>query len=619
MDPTPNLCDRCQALELNDDKLGGFVRMSSSGDPVLVFDHIHTRRHLPIEWELDDHLPDLINLKALAESGCDFCAFLRDAIIQADISQHEGETGVRINLWYLWGDNRTGLVESTRQDGLQALVANVQTGSKTPTKIYFGIGSDDEQLAQWLRTDGLPKPTVLCQDNIDFMQNAINLCCTSHGCSMQHESAFLPTRLLDVGVTPQDTPALVITATCRETITKYATLSYCWGPEEDAKLQLQTTVSTLEDRLIGIPVNTMSPVMRDAVDVCRALSIRHLWIDSICIIQDQDGDAVDWDHESQLMGKIFLNSHVTICAVSSASCQQGFLNRVLRRLPIPYKSRVNPHIAGTYWIGSSHQSPDPFENDVFDSPWSRRGWVFQEQKLSSRILFFGERMIHFRCSNVTQSENGFGESYFGYEHLPGRLEHLRTGKWNPADDGPDPLAFFRGWMGVYAESRLKFKSDRLPAVAGLAQLQLEHLRPGDEYLAGIWKSELSSALLWSPCLPQQDFREVVSARQPSSAKIAPSWSWACQDKYYEEDVGSFYLRRDLHLRPDYQALSVHMEPAGSSAFGRILSGSLTLRPRCSEYPQIYASQNLPPFTELMFNAGRSVWSRPILPIAKSTG
>jgi len=191
-----------------------------------------------------------------------------------------------------------------------------------------------EAVIQWLRVDGLPSPKALCQDNISFITNAINQCYTSHSCSAQYSTDFVPTRLLDLRATPYDTPMLVITSTCPDTITKYAALSYCWGPDEDSKLQLKTSASTLRDRMKGIPVASMSPVMRDSVEVCRALSIRHLWIDSVCIIQ---GDTVDWDRESQVMGKIFMNSHVTICAVASASCMEGFLHRQPQRFPIQFR------------------------------------------------------------------------------------------------------------------------------------------------------------------------------------------------------------------------------------------------------------------------------------------
>ncbi len=108
---------------------------------------------------------------------------------------------------------------------------------------------------------------------------------------MHKPIGIIPTRLLDLGELPSDIPVLVETATSPVEISQYAALSYCWGPQPEADLQLRTDESTLQDRLRGIPANIMSPVMRDAVNVCRLLSVRHLWIDSLCIIQDQEGGS----------------------------------------------------------------------------------------------------------------------------------------------------------------------------------------------------------------------------------------------------------------------------------------------------------------------------------------
>ena len=121
------------------------------------------------------------------------------------------------------------------------------------------------------------------------------------------------------------------------------------------------------------------------------------------------------------------------------------------------------------------------ELDVNDSSWSRHGWTFQEQILPSRLLIFGEHMLHFWCSEVERSENGYEEPSY-YKSFPQILELLRTGQINLVNDRDQYFDLFGGWMGRLVESNLKFNTDRLPAVAGLAQLQFEHLRPNYEGL-----------------------------------------------------------------------------------------------------------------------------------------
>ncbi len=111
------------------------------------------------------------------------------------------------------------------------------------------------------------------------MRRAVENCCNTHSCGNPDVLNFVPTRLLDLGETPEDTPVLILTAGSTTKVAKYAALSYYWGPQADANSQLKTEVSTLQDRLEGISMRIMSPVVRDAVEVCRLLSIRYLWVD----------------------------------------------------------------------------------------------------------------------------------------------------------------------------------------------------------------------------------------------------------------------------------------------------------------------------------------------------
>ena len=67
----------------------------------------------------------------------------------------------------------------------------------------------------------------------------------------------------------------------------------------------------------------MPATFRDAVTVTRDLGLRYLWIDSLCIIQDDDQD---WEAESAKMGSIFDAAHIVIGASSSPDPDQSFLD-----------------------------------------------------------------------------------------------------------------------------------------------------------------------------------------------------------------------------------------------------------------------------------------------------
>lgn len=75
----------------------------------------------------------------------------------------------------------------------------------------------------------------------------------------------------------------------------------------------------------GIPWELLPTTFRDAIQVTKGLGIRYLWIDSLCIIQDDD---VDWKEESSKMASIYQNSFLTICATAAPDDEAGLWPRV---------------------------------------------------------------------------------------------------------------------------------------------------------------------------------------------------------------------------------------------------------------------------------------------------
>jgi hypothetical protein len=68
----------------------------------------------------------------------------------------------------------------------------------------------------------------------------------------------------------------------------YAALSHCWGSGQTIP---RTTINNLEHSMSdGIILTDLPKTFRDAVRVCRNLNIPFIWIDSLCIVQDDDDD-----------------------------------------------------------------------------------------------------------------------------------------------------------------------------------------------------------------------------------------------------------------------------------------------------------------------------------------
>jgi hypothetical protein len=66
----------------------------------------------------------------------------------------------------------------------------------------------------------------------------------------------------------------------------------------------------------------LAQTLRDAIDVTRKLGIRYLWVDALCIIQD---NVTDKSREIERMGKVYKNATVTIAAASASRVSEGFL------------------------------------------------------------------------------------------------------------------------------------------------------------------------------------------------------------------------------------------------------------------------------------------------------
>ncbi|KAH6847555.1 heterokaryon incompatibility protein-domain-containing protein [Chaetomium sp. MPI-CAGE-AT-0009] len=142
---------------------------------------------------------------------------------------------------------------------------------------------------------------------------------------------------------------------------RYAALSHRWGAEIR---RLTTETATLGQRMQEIPFADLPKTFRDAVTVCRALGIEYLWIDSLCIIQD---DSKNWEKEALRMADIYSNSVVTISADDAEDATEGFL------------------------IPRDNLASQPTR--LLDT----RGWTFQERLLAPRTLHYTAAELVFEC------------------------------------------------------------------------------------------------------------------------------------------------------------------------------------------------------------------------------
>lgn len=100
----------------------------------------------------------------------------------------------------------------------------------------------------------------------------------------------------------------------------YLTLSHCWGIEEGLTLKKNNFEAFRQE----IPFDILPNTFADAVLVTLKLDHHYLWIDFLCIMQD---DEADWLHESPRMGDIYRNAACNIAALGAAGDYEGCFAR----------------------------------------------------------------------------------------------------------------------------------------------------------------------------------------------------------------------------------------------------------------------------------------------------
>ncbi|CCT73861.1 related to tol protein [Fusarium fujikuroi IMI 58289] len=554
------LCRRCKALQIDDLALGGQGAETENGHPVLSLplDEPDMEGHgnIPV-FSVNDQYPELPKLQAGASFGCGFCHLLRGSI--QEFYSLEIGASIEINVKYRWS------LSMSNRLGLTGIIAYLRFRNSDPIldelrPLRFAIDGNSDKCAEWLNMKPPLIQYALHAANINMIQQEIAHCEDTHDHNVNNVSGFLPTRLIAVGTDKGVQPHLVITDyRLRRRTPRYATLSYCWGPPDDAKVQSRTRAHNIEQRKAGFPLDSLTHVIRDAIVVARTLSIPYLWVDSLCIIQ---GDRLDWERESSTIKDVYRYAYLTICVASSPSCQVGFIHRVPKSITVQFASKVNPTIQGTFNIRLSGLANPSFYIDkgidkTFDelfnieTRWSQRAWTFQEAMLSVRKLTFCGSQLYYSCPDRATCEAGSPED-------PG---HLETGLTHFPSDA---RGRFQSWYEIvtkYAALDLCYETDRLPAISGIARMM--GYGPED-YLAGIFKQFLAFGLCWrrgSSISSMQTTRSaVINLHQISTV---PSWSWAAR-KQAVDMMASPWDGRD-----ETAGITAWTVPKGLDLFGEV--------------------------------------------------
>ena len=353
-------------------------------------------------------------------------------------------------------------------------------------------------------------------------------------------SSFLPTRLIRIDCNGQ---RLILSASLK-TCPPYVTLSHCWGRLDIFRL-LEKNLTTLQK---DIPYTKLCRTFQEAIYVARKLGFEYLWIDAMCIIQD---NPEDWRQEAADMSNVYRYCTLNIAAVSALDGTQGCFADKDPNYVACHHVTLDPELKVPNTPAYTCVNSNFYEHNVMNTPLGRRAWVVQERLLASRVLNLGKDQLFWVCHEQVACE--------AYpDHIP---THLIS-----HDNRPD-LSENTSWtliVSQYSNCSLTKNSDKLVAISGIARRMSENT--SDRYLAGLWLRSLHTDLCWAV------EKTGLKTRSTFDKYRAPTWSWACIDSGVR-----FRARQDILWLHLMTIAKTELKMINDDAFGEVESAFLWVK------------------------------------------
>lgn len=376
----------------------------------------------------------------------------------------------------------------------------------------------------------------------------------------------------------------------------YIALSYRW-PERfpnEAKL----TQDSLPKQMRGLQTCALPQIFNDVFEVAVRIGISYVWIDSLCIIQD---DHEDWNHEASLMGNIYRNAYFTIAIATPITQSQLGLFRGRDSSQILSERFLFPFDDGLISDQEIVVMDTPKEQKAFsESPLLCRGWCFQERELSRRIVHYTGTQVLWECRTCRASEC-LPKGVAPYEQWPegdkSGTGHLQG--WSPRMldikfTSESVWYIWRRAVEDYSLRQLTRYTDKLPALAGLARTIYDYESAQCRYLAGLWEHDFISALAWASKSLDWCW-DVPGTNRRYPKYVAPTWSWASVEgpvtyklvahRHVMSNLYPYRERSKLPVVKDFREqidpakyalriIDIQTQPCNADSFGAVRHGVL---------------------------------------------
>ena len=367
----------------------------------------------------------------------------------------------------------------------------------------------------------------------------------------------------------------------------YFALSYVWGGSRLSKVSATTSnLSELQkDGALG--TNALPRTIRDAVSLVRSLQGNYIWVDCLCIVQD---DAQHKQGQLNSMCQIYAHAVATIVAAAGLDAEAGLgkafekmrgnpgerseiarpgLQDVLHSpglLRTTTGSRVFPAVRNSQTrrfqsfehrdraigtLGLSHDIMIDQMLDLVQSKWYSRGWTFQEALFSRRKIVFQGDTVNWECGYAAWAAvQGPVEPRWSMP-VAADSETERTSRAPTTREDSDSLCTgtsnlemgsgllpdfhrFARLVSLFNKRDLTFPEDVLDAFAGTITTISSQYHGG--FISGLPQAFFDSALIWQPWEEAVRRKATKSSNEDSSCLL--SWSWAG----WQCDVDSESLR-----------------------------------------------------------------------------
>lgn len=326
-------------------------------------------------------------------------------------------------------------------------------------------------------------------------------------CRVTTTDPALPTRVIDVGRDSDSNVSLVDT---HGEPGKYAYLTYAQGVKK--RFPQTTIVNPDAIREWGLVVNMLPLNFREAIQTTRALGLRYLWIDALCIIQDS---REDWGHEFGKTQHYLRNALLVINAAASSHANAGLFTKrqpPLLHMELTWTPGV-PNKNDQHSVSLFLRRPLLTASEALGERVLTRGWMLYEVVLSTRILIVGSDQLYWHCRSCSKSEG----STLVLEPFIKLLPRTQAGILGTHS----PHRTYRPWYNViatYSAAQFRYDNDK-PMVIGAIADYFDH-NMESSYTAGLWVEDFHSGILWYVDDNISHEFEILGRRN-----LAPSWSW----------------------------------------------------------------------------------------------